>query len=427
MSNLIPSGEAAIYLCKMGVWRKHSKDEIHSRVFQALDKNVDYFSQNIMGVPASHLDQEVFNHDAPFLKEAPFLSTLLKNPNHIGCHTLAEGEPFFAGTHEIEREAIRICAEDILHGEENSCDGYIAAGGTEANIQAVWIFRNYFQTQGIQPNEVSIICSQDTHYSVEKAANLLNINLIRVSVDHPNREWDLTDLEHKLESARNNGTKALVVILNMMTTMFGSVDHPEPILPLIRKSGMEYRVHIDGAYGGFYYPFTAEDRQLSFENEEVTSITLDAHKMAQAPYGTGMLLIRKGWMHHTQNGDAKYVKGDDFTLSGSRSGANAIAVWMILTAHGPYSWKEKTFILQKRTDWLCDQLGQLGIEYFRNPASNIITLNSKFVSAEVADEFGLVPDDHQHPKWYKIVIMEHVTIEKVKELLVHLEPVKDQN
>lgn len=411
----------------MGVWRKHSKDEIRNRVFEALDKNVDYFSQNIMGVPASHLDQEVFNHDAPFLKEAPFLSTLLKNPNHIGCHTLTEGEPFFAGTHEIEKEAIRICAEDILHAPENSCDGYIAAGGTEANIQAIWIYRNYFQTLGHKPEEVSILCSKDTHYSVEKAANLLHVNLIRVETTAPNREWDEVDLEKKLTEAKQDGTKALVVILNMMTTMFGSVDHPGTITPSLRGSGLPYRVHIDGAYGGFYYPFTAEDKQLSFQNEEVTSITLDAHKMAQAPYGTGMLLIRKGWMHHTQNGDAKYVKGDDFTLSGSRSGANAIAVWMILASHGPYSWKEKTFILQRRTDWLCHQLEQMTIGYYRNPASNIVTIDSKFVTPEVAQNFGLVPDDHHNPRWFKVVIMEHVTIEKVKELLRQLGERQPQN
>jgi len=34
---------------------------------------------------------------------------------------------------------IEICAVDIMKAQPNSCDGYIASGGTEANIQAMWM------------------------------------------------------------------------------------------------------------------------------------------------------------------------------------------------------------------------------------------------------------------------------------------------
>ena len=35
------------------------------------------------------------------------------------------------------------------------------------------------------------------------------------------------------------------------------------------------------------------------------------------------------------------------------------------------------------------------------------------MTAELAHKFGLVRDNHHDPEWYKIVIMEHVTIEKL--------------
>ncbi len=139
--------------------------------------------------------------------------------------------------------------------------------------------------------------------------------------------------------------------------------------------------------------------------------------MAQAPYGTGIFLIRKGFMHHAKTQEASYVEGEDFTLIGSRSGANAIAVWMILSKNGPYGWQEKIFILQKRTEWMCKQLAQIGIKFYRHPKSNIIAIKSKYLKSATASKFGLVPDNHSSPNWYKIVIMEHVTIEKLTLLI----------
>src|SRR5690606_38976869 len=126
------------------LWHKMTQEEIKKKIFGALEKNVDYVKETDLGLPASYLDDKVFNQDASFLKNSPFMSTLVQNPNHIGCHTLGKSEHFFAGTHVIEREVIEICAVDILKGQKNQHDGYIASGGTESNMQAVWIYRNYF-------------------------------------------------------------------------------------------------------------------------------------------------------------------------------------------------------------------------------------------------------------------------------------------
>ena len=142
--------------------------------------------------------------------------------------------------------------------------------------------------------------------------------------------------------------------------------------------------------------------------------------MAQAPYGTGIFIVRKGLIHYVNTEQATYVEGEDLTLIGSRSGANAIAVWMILAKHGPFGWQEKIFILQKRTEWMCNQLNQLNVEFYRNNYSNIIAIKGSFVNGKTARLFGLVPDSHLAPKWYKIVIMEHVTIEKLSSLIERL-------
>ncbi|MCB9246214.1 MAG: aspartate aminotransferase family protein [Flavobacteriales bacterium] len=407
-------------------WKKLAPQQIRDRVFAALEENVNYYEEDILGVPASHLDSKVFYQQHPFLKDAPFISTLLRNPNHIGCHTLDRSESFFKGTQKLEREVIEICARDILKGDGDLFDGYVASGGTEANIQAIWIYRNYFMQEfNADLTEICILCSADTHYSIDKAANLLQIPLRKVQVGK-DRTVHTDDLHIALNEFDGSGIKYLIVIANMMTTMFGSVDPCDRYTDTIREhGGFQFKMHVDGAYGGFFFPFSCESSRLNFTNPDVDSVTLDAHKMAQAPYGTGIFICRKGLINYTNTKEASYVEGEDFTLIGSRSGANAIAIWMILMTHGPYGWREKVAILKQRCDWLCAQLAELGIGYYRNEHSNIVTLDATKVPSRLAADYGLVPDDHVSPSWYKIVIMEHVSMERMEPLIEELNALND--
>ncbi|MDP5141023.1 MAG: aspartate aminotransferase family protein, partial [Spirosomaceae bacterium] len=126
-------------------WQKKSHQSINEEVNLALQLNRSYFNERVIGMPGSHLDSKVFPKIDDLFVDAPFLRTLVNNPNHIGCHTLTEAEPTFAGTHHIERELLNIIACDIFKADENAFDGYVASGGTEANLQAIWFYREYFK------------------------------------------------------------------------------------------------------------------------------------------------------------------------------------------------------------------------------------------------------------------------------------------
>jgi tyrosine decarboxylase / aspartate 1-decarboxylase len=190
---------------------------------------------------------------------------------------------------------------------------------------------------------------------------------------------------------------------------------------LMEKQRFEFQIHIDAAYGGFYAPLIDESHSINFLHPKINSFTMDAHKMLQAPYGTGVFLIRKDWMNYAQTDAASYVNGADCTISGSRSGANAIAIWLIFAAYGKYEWFEKCTILERRTTWLTKELDKRGIRYFRAPFSNIITIHAYQIPPTLSLQFGLVPDDHKNPLWLKIVVMDHVTIEKLEGFLEELD------
>ena len=391
-------------------WESYSHKKIKEVVFGALEQNLDYREKPVLGLPASYLDGEVFYADAPFLKDAPFLSALIANPNHIGCHTLNESEAAFEGTHKIEKDLIDLCAQQIFEGGDENFDGYVASGGTEANIQAIWILKRYYETEfGAKPDEIGMLYSEDAHYSMPKASKLLSLKTYVSKVDDDTRKVTQESITDCIQKAKAEGVKHFILIISMSTTMFGSVDDIDEITGWLDNLITDYKVHVDGAFGGYIYPFATESTSLTFQNPKVNSFTLDGHKMLQSPYGTGIYLTRKGFMEYALTEEANYVKGKDYTLVGSRSGANAIAIWMIMRTYGSDGWSAKIQRLLAKTTRLCNDLDERGITYFRNPEMNIVTIRSRFVSHEIADKYMLVPDAHgEDVKWWKIVVMEHV-------------------
>ena len=407
----------------MKYWIKRTHSELDQKITEALDRNVSYTQNVCLGVPASTLDQHVFYEHAAFLKDAPLLRAYVQNPNHIGCHTFGDSEPFFEGTHELEKEVIELLCVDMFKATDHSCDGYVASGGTEANIQAAWIYRNYFISEhSATQNQIALLSSADTHYSVAKAANLLNIEMYTVPVNDNDRQIEYIQLGRTVKHAIAAGIKYFIVFCNMGTTMFGSVDSPDLYKQILDANNVHFKLHVDGAFGGFVYPISDKNSQVNFANPIVSSITLDAHKMLQAPYGTGIFLARKGLIQHAYTKQASYVSGMDMTLSGSRGGVNAIAIWMILFTYGHFGWLEKINKLLYRTQWICDKLDKLSVIYYRHPRMNIVTIKAAHISSALADKYKLVPDNHHgDATWYKIVVMDHVSIDQLQAFIRELQ------
>ncbi|PCH49096.1 MAG: aspartate aminotransferase family protein [Flavobacteriaceae bacterium] len=406
----------------MKYWKKYSKEKLIHRIDEALDANVNFQTSKLLGYPVSRLDENVFNTNGNFLNDSPLLKSFIANPNNIGCHTTGKSEEAFKGSQELEREVIRVLAVDIFKAEEEEYDGYIATGGTEANIQALWIYRNKFKKDfNATLDEMVILSSEDTHYSVHKGSNLLSVDTVSIPVDFNSREIIEEDLDRIVSDLIFKGKKYFMVISNMATTMFGSVDNPNIYAEVLMKYNVEFKIHIDGAFGGFIYPISNKKSTINFKNPHISSITIDAHKMLQAPYGTGVFLCRKNLIENVLTKEAQYVDGMDLTIVGSRSGANTIAVWMILFSYGYYGWFEKINTLLLRTKWFSKQLDELDIEYFRDPFMNIVTIKSQYVPVVLAHKYGLVPDTHNgNNQWYKVIIMDHVEIEDLLKFVNEL-------
>jgi tyrosine decarboxylase / aspartate 1-decarboxylase len=415
-------------------WERYSREEIKQRFARAIDHNINYHTDAVLGFPGTHLDAEDYYADdcsvltripwtSPSLDDEPYLRAIIENPNHIGCHTAEVSEHGFPGTQELEREAIALCAEEIMRAPKGHYDGYIAPGGTECNLQACWILRNLFRrSHHAGAGQIGLVFSADTHYSVWKAANLLDLSPYPVPVNDVTRQMEPAAIAATLNAAVAAGVRCVIGVVNMGTTMFGSVDDPAPLVAALQERNLAFRLHADGAYGGFIYPFTVEDHHLDFRNLHIASITMDAHKMLKAPYGTGVFLCRKGLIDEVCTDEASYVLGKDYTICGSRSGANAVAVWMLLRDAGSAGLSARCRRLRERTDRLCARLTALGVTYFRHPAMNQVALRSAHITPALAKRYLLVPDTHDGaPRWWKIVVMDHVRESLLEHFLSSLE------
>ena len=270
----------------------------------------------------------------------------------------------------------------------------------------------------------------DANVFYDQAPFLKDAPLLRTYVQNPNHIGCHTmgDSEAFFKGTQELEKEVIELLsVDMGTTMFGSVDDPAVYTDCMEEHGLLYKLHIDGAFGGFIYPFSNNTNTINFHNPNISSITLDAHKMLQAPYGTGIFLVRKGLMNYVCTQEAQYVSGMDITLSGSRSGANAIAIWMILATYGPFGWEEKIRKLLYRAEWCCNELSQLGIPHFRHPKMNVIAIDASYMPQTIVEKYGLVPDSHtEETKWFKIVVMDHVELSHLQDFISDMQAIQLQ-
>ncbi|WP_052444663.1 pyridoxal-dependent decarboxylase [Flammeovirga sp. OC4] len=210
--------------------------------------------------------------------------------------------------------------------------------------------------------------SPDTrHYSWPKAATLLGLgsaNNRAVKVDLRCR-MDVKDLEKQLQECLEKKQPVLTVIAVIGSTEESAVDPLQEILALrekFRKKGMEFCVHVDAAWGGYFAAMIRKDGTLWRDKNQpedideqlvpdlpmsdyvieqykafkhADSITVDPHKAGYIPYPAGGLCYRNSSMRNVVTFTAPVVFHGGFDptvgvygIEGSKPGAAAAATYL---------------------------------------------------------------------------------------------------
>ncbi len=236
----------------------------------------------------------------------------------------------------LEDDAIAILGE--IAGLEDPA-GYVASGGTEANIQAVRIARE--RAEAKRPN---VVMPESAHFSFQKAADVLGVDLRIVPVDEQYR----ADLE-AVRASVDSDTALVVGVAG--TTEYGRVD-PIPALAEIAHSA-DAMCHVDAAWGGFVLPFT--DYDWHFGHADIDSMAIDPHKMGQAAVPAGGLLVRDESLLDELAVDTPYLEStSQATLTGTRSGAGVASAVAAMEELWPGGYRSQYARSQNNAEWLAD-------------------------------------------------------------------------
>lgn len=249
---------------------------------------------------------------------AGYLAAMQINPNN---HALDGGPP----TAAMEKEVVRQMA-DMFHLPEETL-GHLTGGGTVANLEALWVARH------LHP-EKSVAVSEEAHYTHERAADLLKLELVKIPADRTGRmDPDALELELKKGSV---GT----VVLTAGTTGRGTVDPIDDVLRLRERYG--FRIHVDAAYGGFFALLAWDDSPRVPASDlrgiaRCDSVVVDPHKHGLQPYGCGCVLFRDpevGTFYQHESPYTYFTSDElhlgEISLECSRPGAAAGALWLTL-------------------------------------------------------------------------------------------------
>ena len=187
--------------------------------------------------------------------------------NNIGTHTFGitstsesfSSEGGFDMSHSMERLYILWIAKYFFkHNTTNlidQVDGYFCGGGTEGNIEGLWIGRGWLREPDY--TKIGVIVSPLTHYSVLKGAVLLGIDRqIKYSNITDKFEMDVPSVENIIDEFGRNGINKIIIVGTVGTTICGSIDPIKAISDLIEaKTDYKIYFHIDASFGGYTAPF----------------------------------------------------------------------------------------------------------------------------------------------------------------------------
>ena len=378
-----------------------SHDEIFNQLdeFQAMD--CKYSDGRILGSMCTEAH--------PIAKEAffKFIDSNLGDPG------------LFKGTKLIEDKVLQMIGSFL--SIENPA-GHMVTGGTEANIMAIRAARNMARdNKGIEKGE--FIVPKSAHFSFKKAADMLNLNLIRVDLDENYR------IDTKcVEECVNENTVAIVGIAG--TTELGMIDPIDDLSKIAVEN--DIHLHVDAAFGGFSIPFLKEKGynfpDFDFSLEGVKSITVDPHKMGLSPIPSGGILFRDQSYLDSMSVDSPYLTiKHQSTIVGTRLGAASAATYAVMSCLGKEGYANNAEIALEKTHFLAENLKRLGYELIVEPKLNIVAFNHPYLEtfelAELLEERNWKVSCSSYPKAIRIILMNHIKKEHLIELINDLEEI----
>jgi aromatic-L-amino-acid decarboxylase len=252
-----------------------------------------------------------------------------------------------AAATEIENQAVRWVAEFLGYP---AAAGAFTSGGTVSNMTALAAARERAipgsRRRGLGGVAATLYCSDEAHYSIERAAEILGLgseNVRSLPIDGE-RRLPPEAVAEAIRADRAAGCIPVAVVATAGTTLTGAVDPIDALADVCAAE--DVWLHVDGAYGlpAATAPSTAH---LFAGLDRADSVTLDAHKWLFLPKACGVLLVRRREdLFQAFSHEESYIPHErssehmvDITLEYSRP-FRALKLWLAFRAHGAQAFRD---------------------------------------------------------------------------------------
>ena len=196
-------------------------------------------------------------------------------------------------TFEIQERCIRMLAE--LFNAPGETTGTSTQGSSEAimlgALSLKWKWRKRQEAANKPTDKPNLVFGGDVHVVWEKFCRYFDVEPRIVPLQAGKYTVGPEDIEPHVDE-NTIGVAAVVG-----TTFTGHADDVvginDLLLELKDKKGLDVPLHIDGASGGFVWPFLYPDSKWDFRLEQVRSINTSGHKFGLVYPGIGWLIFRE--------------------------------------------------------------------------------------------------------------------------------------
>ncbi len=194
---------------------------------------------------------------------------------------------------EIEQRCVRMLA-DLFHAPGETT-GARTQGSSEAimlgALSLKWKWRVRRQADGKSTEKPNLVFGGDVHVVWEKFCRYFDVEPRIVPLQENKYVIGAADVEAQIDE----NTIGVAAVLG--TTFTGHADDIVGINKLLvdlkADKGLDVPLHIDGASGGFVWPFLYPDSEWDFRLEQVRSINVSGHKFGLVYPGIGWLIFRE--------------------------------------------------------------------------------------------------------------------------------------
>src|SRR4051812_16479381 len=324
-------------------------------------------------------------------------------------------------TAEIEQRCIRILA-DLFHAPGETT-GARTQGSSEAimlgALSLKWKWRERRERAGKGTDRPNLVFGGDVHVVWEKFCRYFDVEPRIIPLQPDKYTIGPEDVAPHLDE----NTIGVAAVLG--TTFTGHADDIRGINDLLvslkGEKGLDVPLHVDGASGGFVWPFLYPDSAWDFRLEQVRSINVSGHKYGLVYPGIGWLVFRETadlaedlvfYENYLGKRDAT------FTLNFSTGAAMVLAQYYNFVRLGREGYRYTMETMQQNTRALAERIAGIGdFELIGDPDAEQLPLvafqlaeernfDEFDVASQLAAERGwMVPADTLPPNAGHVTIM----------------------